>query len=409
MNYDVQQVRKEFSAFHQNINGYPLCYLDSGATTLKPDSVINAYADFYKGVAANVHRGAHFLSRESTRLYENARSTVANFLGASSADDIIFTRGTTEAINLVAYGLTPLFHSDDEILITEMEHHSNIIPWQFLSQSTGARIRAIPVKANGDLDIDSFEEMISEKTKLIAITHCSNVLGVINPIQEIIARAKKKNPQVLALVDGAQSVSAIPINVKKLGCDFFAFSGHKLFAPFGIGALYMTPSWMEELRPYQGGGSMISHVDIEKSDYMDGPQKFEAGTPNIGGAIALAEAIQFFKSLDPIALAEYESQLLIDLETKLSKIDGVQIFAHEATSLRKNISSFQVAGAHYSDIAQILDRQGVEMRAGAHCCQPLMHRLGVQGTLRASLSVYSTEEDVDQLVGALRKAKEMLL
>jgi cysteine desulfurase/selenocysteine lyase len=399
-------IRKEFPALTQKAYGKDLVYLDSAATTLKPQSVIDRMTQFYSYETGNVHRGAHFIADKATQAFENARTRTAQFLGAESAEEIIFVRGTTEGINLVAqtYGKLNL-KAGDEILLTEMEHHSNIVPWQMIAEQTGAKILAVGLLENGELDLSDFKLKLSSKTKIFAFTACSNVLGTNNDMKLLTALAHQAGAKVL--IDGAQIVSQAPINVKDLDCDFFVFSAHKLFGPFGLGVVYGKKSILESLPPYQGGGSMISKVTFEKTTYNDIPYRFEAGTPHVAGAVGLHSAIDFVERIGFKNIHAFESELLSNATSRLLQIPGLKIFG---TSVTKGpMVSFNIQGAHHSDLSQIIDQEGVAVRAGHHCTQPLMAKLGVQGTVRASFSVYNNTDDIEHLVKAVEKAREMLL
>ena len=401
----VANWRKEFPALQQKVYGQPLVYLDSAASSLKPRAVIDRQREFYEKETANVHRGAHFLGAQGTANYEAARETTQKFLNARSAGEIVFTRGTTEGINLVAQTFAERYlRPDDEILLTDLEHHSNIVPWQIAAQKVGAKIKVVPLDASGILDRKEFQKLLSKKTKMLAITGMSNVLGVAPPLQEMIAQAHLCGAQVL--VDAAQLAVHEPIDVQKLGCDYLVLSGHKIYAPFGIGVLYGRAEWLEELPPYQAGGSMIEEVRFEKTTFLHPPQRFEAGTPNVGGAIALAEALKFVSSLGWDALNTQHQQILNYARESLAAVEGLRIFA--AGKQQAPILSFEIEGLHASDLAEILDRQGIAIRAGHLCAQPLMRRLAVSGVARASFSLFNDRSDVDALCAGLQKAKEFL-
>lgn len=398
--------RGDFPLLTHRVRGKNLVYLDSAATALKPWPVIERVGHFLTYQTANVHRGAHYLSNEATGYYEDSRTRVAQFLNARSSQEIIFTRGTTESMNLVAqtWGISNL-KSGDEILLTEMEHHSGIVPWQLAAQRSGAKIRVIPVTDRGELDLGALPTLVSEKTKVISIVHCSNTLGTINPISEISKWAKKVG--AILVVDGAQMVCNAPVDVQALGADFYAFSGHKIFGPYGIGVLYGRQELLEPLPPYQGGGSMISNVCFEETTYHDVPFRFEAGTPNIEGALGLKSALDYIGAQDFAAMESFERGLRENFEGRLRDIGGYRLIG-EAPH-KGPISAFVLEGAHASDVGQILDQENVAVRAGHHCTQPLMKRLGVPATVRASFSIYNQLSDVDQLLKGLQKAKELLL
>lgn len=399
-------VRSQFPALTQMVHGKKLVYLDSGATTLKPQSVIDRISHFYSYETSNVHRGAHYLGDVATGHFEAARHKVAQYLGAAQSEEIIFVRGTTEGVNLVAnsWGLTNL-KAGDEILITVMEHHGNIVPWQMVAEKVGAKVIAADIHDNGELNLEDFKSKLSEKTKLVAFTASSNVLGTNTDMKLLTRLAHEAGAKVL--VDGAQIVSQLPVNVQDIDCDFFVFSAHKLFGPFGFGALYGKKAILDQMPPYQGGGSMIAKVTIEKTTFNDVPTRFEAGTPHVEGAVGLHAALDFVEKIGLDKIHAYEMEVLKTATEKLLAIPDVKIFGTAAN--KGAILSFNLKGAHHSDVAQILDQEGVAVRAGHHCTQPLMARLGLPGTVRASLSVYNNHEDIDALVKAVAKAREMLL
>jgi cysteine desulfurase/selenocysteine lyase len=400
---DIANIRKDFPILHQEVYGKPLVYLDNAASAQKPQAVLDAIQACYSRYYANIHRGVHFLSEHSTTAYERARETVRAFLNASSTQEIIFTRGTTEAINLVAssFGRTRV-ESGDEILITHMEHHSNIVPWQMLCEQRGAQLRVVPINDAGELMLEEYERLLNDRTKLVGIVHISNALGTLNPIKAMIDMAHARGIPVL--VDGAQSVPHMAVDVQALDCDFFAFSGHKVYGPSGIGVLYGKTEHLKAMPPYQGGGDMIRSVTFEKTEYADLPNKFEAGTPNIAGVIGLGAALNWVSELGLAAIAAHEHKLLDYATAQLSEIPGLRIIgtAHSKAA----VVSFVLDGAHPHDIGTILDREGIAIRAGHHCAQPLMQRYGVPATARASFAVYNTLAEVDALVAALWKVKE---
>jgi cysteine desulfurase/selenocysteine lyase len=397
-------IRAQFPALDQRVYGHPLVYLDNAATTQKPISVLEAMDEFYKHNNANVHRGVHALSMRADKAYEAARSKVASFIHAKSTDEIIFTRGTTESINLVAQSLGEIhIHAGDEILVSGMEHHANIVPWQMLCERKGAFLKVIPVLDNGTLDMALFQSLLNEKTKLVAISHISNVLGTINPIKEIIEAAHAMGAPVL--IDAAQSVHHLPLDVQALDCDFLVFSGHKMYGPTGIGVLYGKKSWLKAMPPYQGGGNMISEVRFEKTTYNDLPFKFEAGTPNIAGVIGLGAAIDFIHGVGFEALHAYESSLSDYLIRSLKSVPGLRLYGE--ADHRIGVASFTLDGIHAHDIATILDRQGVAIRAGHHCAMPLMERFSVAATARASLALYNTQDEIDHLLTALETTTQV--
>lgn len=399
-------IRSQFPALTQMVHGKKLVYLDSGATTLKPQSVIDRISHFYSYETSNVHRGAHYLGDVATGHFEAARQKVAQFIGAAQSEEIIFVRGTTEGVNLVAnsWGLSNL-KAGDEILITVMEHHGNIVPWQMVAEKVGAKVIAADIHDNGELNLEDFKSKLSAKTKLVAFTASSNVLGTNTDAKLLTRLAHEVGAKVL--VDGAQIVSQLPVNVQDMDCDFFVFSAHKLFGPFGFGAVYGKKDILDQMPPYQGGGSMISKVTIEKTTFNDVPTRFEAGTPHVEGAVGLHAALDFVEKIGLDKIHTYEMEILKSATEKLLAIPDVKVFGTAAN--KGAILSFNLKGAHHSDVAQILDQEGVAVRAGHHCTQPLMARLGVPGTVRASFSVYNNHEDIDALVKAVAKAREMLL
>ncbi len=377
-------------------------YLDSAATTQKPVQVLDAVRDYYNAHNANVHRAAHALSEDATNRFENARNAVAGFINAGSSSEIIWTRGTTEAINLVAnsYAGSHL-KAGDEILITHMEHHSNIVPWQLIAQRTGAIIKAVKVHKNASLDMDDFYRKLGKRTKLVALVHISNATGIINPVEEVIAAAHRTGAVVL--LDGAQAVAHQAVDVQALDCDFYAFSGHKMYAPTGIGVLYAKSALLENMPPWQGGGEMIESVSIEKSSYNILPYKFEAGTPNIGGAIGISAAIDFLQQHDRSAIADHEQQLLKLCTSGLKQIEGVHVIGDVEN--KTSIVSFVMDGLHPQDIGTLLDQQGIAVRTGHHCAQPLMHKLGLPGTVRASMALYNSRAEIENLIEATQKVR----
>jgi len=396
--------RADFPILSTEVHGKPLVYLDNGATTQKPDAVIKAEDAYYRLSNANIHRGVHWLSQHATELYDEARRKVQQYLHAARPEEIVFTQGTTEAINLVAYswGLSNL-RSGDEILLTELEHHSNIVPWQLVARQTGAVIRVAPVLDTGALDLEAFYERLNERTRLVGIVHVSNALGTINPIQEMIAAAHKVGAKVL--IDGAQAVAHLPVDVQALDCDFYAFSGHKLYGPTGIGILYAKYDLLEAMPPWQGGGDMIHTVSFEESTYAPVPQKFEAGTPNIAGVVGLAAAVDYVTEVGLDAIAAHEDALMRYAEDKFNQLPGVQIIGQAPE--KAAVLSFLVDEVHPHDLGTILDMDGVAIRAGHHCAMPLMTRLGISGTARASFALYNNYEDIDALVASIEKAQKL--
>jgi SufS family cysteine desulfurase len=401
---DIAALRTDFPILGERLSGGPLVYLDSAATTQKPQVVIDAIADYYRHDNANVHRAAHELAERATLAFENARVKVQRFLGARTPQEIVWTRGTTESINLVAQSFGERLRPDDEILVTELEHHSNIVPWQMAAARTGARLRAVAVRDDGRLDLDDFRAKLNARTRIVAVGHVSNALGTINPIEAIVAAAHDAGAVVL--VDGAQAVAHLPIDVAALGCDFYAFSGHKVFGPMGIGVLWGREALLESMPPWQGGGEMIETVTIEKTTYNRLPYKFEAGTPHVAGAIGLGAALDYLGSIDDDARTKHEARVLGYALARLRQTVGVRVLGPETE--RSAIVSFLLGTAHPHDVATLLDRQGVAVRSGHHCAMPLVARLGVPGTVRASLALYNDERDVDALVRALDKTRALL-
>ena len=402
--FDIELLRRHFPILGKKVYGKPLVYLDNAATSQKPQAVIDALSRFYSKDNANVHRGVHYLAERATEEYEGARAKVRRFLNAKRASEIIFVRGTTEAINLVAqtYGKTHV-GAGDEVLITAMEHHSNIVPWQMLCEDKGARLRVAPINDAGELLMEEFEKLIGPKTRLVAVTHVSNVLGTINPIRRIVEMAHARGARVL--VDGAQAAPHLRIDVQALGCDFYALSGHKMYGPTGIGVLYGRSELLDEMPPYQGGGDMILSVSFEKTVYNKPPNKFEAGTPNMAGAVGLGAAIDFLTWLEHDVLAAHEHDVLSYGTSALSEVRGLRLIG--TAHAKASVLSFMLDDIHPHDIATILDREGIAIRAGHHCAQPLMKRLGVAATTRASLACYNTRQDIDALVAGLRKVQEV--
>jgi cysteine desulfurase/selenocysteine lyase len=402
--YDVAAVRREFPVLQETVNGHPLVYLDSAASAQKPQAVIDAERGVYERYYSNIHRGVHRLSTLATEAYENARDTIGRFLGASSRREVILLRGTTEAINLVAqsYGRRHV-GPGDEVLITGLEHHSNIVPWQLLCEENEAVLKVAPIDDAGEVNLGAFERMLSSRTKIAAFAHVSNALGTINPIAEIISLAHARGIPVL--VDGAQGAPHLPVDVQALDVDFYAFSGHKMFGPTGVGILYARSPWLEKMPPYQGGGSMISLVTLEKTHYAQPPYKFEAGTPDIGGGIALGAAIDYLTSIDLDAAAAHEQEVLAYGAERLASIKGLRLIGRARE--RAGVLSFVLDGIHPHDIGTILDREGVAIRAGHHCAMPIMQRYGVPATARASIAFYNTKEDIDALVRGILKVREV--
>src|SRR5437773_585834 len=401
---NVTAIRQDFPILRQRVHGKPLVYLDNAATTQKPQAVIDRLTRYYAEENANVHRGVHWLSERATEVYEEARATLQRFLNAAHAQEIVFVRGTTEAINLVAqsYG-RPRVGPGDEIVISTMEHHSNIVPWQILCEEKGATLRIIPITDAGEMDLDAYEKLLTDRTRIVSVVHVSNALGTINPMQEIIRLAHRR--RIPVLVDGAQATAHLKVDVQALGCDFYALSGHKMLGPTGIGVLYGTSSLLEAMPPYQSGGDMIRSVTFERTLYNTLPYKFEAGTPNIAGAIALGAAMGYLTNAGLDRIAAHEHELLEYGTAALSQIPGVRLIG--TARQKAGILSFVVDGVHPHDVGTILDREGVAIRTGHHCCQPLMNRLGVAATARASIALYNTREEIDALAAGLRKVHEV--
>lgn len=402
---DINKIRADFPILQQNIYGKPLVYFDNAATNQKPQCVIDTLVEYYKSENSNIHRGVHYLSQKATIAFENARETVKAFINANSSSEIIFTRGTTESINLVAQSFGKKFIKEgDEVIISAMEHHSNIVPWQMICEEKKALLKVIPFFENGELDINAFENLISEKTRIIAITHVSNALGTINPIKEIIQKAHSKNIPVL--IDGAQGIAHSKVDVQDLDCDFYCFSGHKIYAPMGIGVLYGKEELLNQMPPYHGGGEMIKTVTFEKTTYNDLPFKFEAGTPNVGDVLGLEKALQYINEIGIDKIAEYEDVLINYATEKLAEIEGIRFFG---TAKHKSaVISFLIGNIHPFDAGTIIDRHGVAVRTGHHCAQPLMDYFKIPGTIRASFAFYNTKEEIDVLITAVKKAKQML-
>jgi cysteine desulfurase / selenocysteine lyase len=401
---DVAAIRAEFPILQQQVHGRPLVYLDSANTTQKPRAVIEAHTRYYTEDNANIHRSTHLLSERATRAYERARVKVQQLVNAAEAREIIFTRGCTEAINLVAnsWGRSTL-RPGDEVVLTWMEHHSNIVPWQMACEATGARLRAVPITDEGELDLVAFEAALTERTKLVSVIHVSNALGTVNPVARLAALARERGIPVL--VDGAQAVPHLPVDVQAIGCDFYTFSAHKMYGPTGVGVLYGRAAQLEAMPPYQGGGDMIASVTFEKTTYNTLPYKFEAGTPNIAGVIALGAAVDFLRQFDMEAVARHEQDLLAYATARLEAVDGLRIIGRARE--KSGVISFVLEGVHPHDVGTILDREGVAIRTGQHCAQPVMDRFGLPATARASFGIYNTREDVDALVLGLARVREL--
>jgi len=405
MTIDIDKIRSDFPILKTEVNGKPLVYLDNGATTQKPQSVIDAIVDYYTHYNSNIHRGTHHLSNLATEAHEAARKTVQSYINAASDREVIFTRGTTEAINLVAFSYGEAFvNPGDDVIVTEMEHHSNFVPWQMMCERRGANFRTIPFDKNGNLRLDVFEKLLSEKTRIVAFNHVSNSLGTINPAKKIIKMAHDAGAAVL--VDAAQSVQHVEHDVQDMNADFYAFSGHKIYGPTGIGVLYGKESWLDSIPPYQGGGEMIDQVSIEKTTYNKLPFKFEAGTPNIVGPIGLAAAIDYLNTMPFEEIRAHEDDLLEYGREQLLEIEGLTIYGN--ADQRTSILAFNIEGIHHYDLGTLLDTQGVAVRTGHHCTQPIMTALGISGTVRASLALYNNKEDIDALVSGIQKVRKML-
>ena len=404
MSLDVAALRQQFPILSRQIDGKPLIYLDNAATTQKPQAVLDAIIDYYTTCNANVHRGAHQLSDEATRRYEQARDTVARFINASVREEVIWTRGTTEAINLVANGLAQLLQHGDEVMVTEMEHHANLVTWQQACKRAGATLKVVPINARGELDEVEFANLLGPATRLVAMPHVSNALGTVNPVKTLTAKAKEVGAWVL--IDGAQGIAHGDVDVQAIGCDFYAFSGHKMFGPTGIGALWGKRSVLADWPVWLVGGEMIREVTYQDATWGELPNRLEAGTPDIAGAIGLAAAIDWFDSLDKQAIQAHEKALLASAHTQAEEFDGLQIIGTARNKI--GVMSFMLDGAHPADVGFILDRQGIAIRTGDNCAQPLMNKLGIPGTARASFSIYNTMDEVDALFSALGKARTML-
>ncbi|MDO5664079.1 MAG: cysteine desulfurase [Bacteroidia bacterium] len=401
---NINNIRANFPILSRQVHGKPLVYFDNGATTQKPKCVVDKIQEMYYSVNANVHRGVHFLSQAATDEHEASRRTVQEFIGAASANEIVFTRGTTEAINLISSSFCREFcKPGDEIIISAMEHHSNIVPWQLQESISGIKLRVLPITDEGEIVLEELEKLISSRTKLISITHISNVLGTINPIEKIIEIAHQQNIPVL--IDAAQSVQHVPVNVQQLDCDFLVFSSHKIYGPTGMGVLYGKEKWLEKLPPYQGGGEMISSVSFEKTTFADLPFKFEAGTPDYVGSTALATALRYISEIGLDKIAEYEHDLLTYATDQLLTIDKLKIYG--TAKNKSSVISFLVNGVHHYDMGVLLDTMGVAVRTGHHCAEPLMRRFGIEGTVRASFALYNTKEEVDILVNGIRRIVKM--
>ena len=405
--FDINNIRSQFPILGQTVNGKPLVYLDNAATSQKPLSVIKTWEKYYETINANVHRGIHTLSQIATEEMELSRQKIQRFINAKHDYEVIFTKGTTEGINLVAYALTNQIQKDDEIIISYLEHHSNIVPWQMLCERTGAKLKVIPMDENGILQIDVLDSWLNEKTKVVSVNQVSNALGIINPIEKIIEKTRQLS-NAYVLIDGAQSSPHFKIDVQKLDCDFFVFSGHKMYAPMGSGILYGKESVLENLHPFHGGGEMIAVCSFEKTTYAGLPFKFEAGTPNVGGNIALGAAVDFINQIGHENLQNHENELLTYAQKKLLELEGIKIYGEKAN--RTGVVSFNLEGVGIaSDTGMILDKMGIAVRTGHHCTQPIMDFFSIAGTVRASFAVYNTLEEIDILVEGVKKAQKMLV
>ena len=402
--YDIQKIREDFPILDREVYGKPLIYLDNGATTQKPRQVVEAITDEYYSVNANVHRGVHFLSQQATELHEASRETVRRFINARSSNEIVFTRGTTESINLLASSFADSqMKEGDEVIVSVMEHHSNIVPWQLQAARKGIVLKVIPMNDRGELLLDEYEKLFSERTKLVSFAHVSNVLGTVNPAKEMIATAHAHGVPVL--IDGAQSVPHMQVDVQDLDADFFAFSGHKIYGPTGVGVLYGKEEWLDKLPPYQGGGEMIQSVSFEKTTFNELPFKFEAGTPDYIGTTALAKALDYVSAIGMENIAAHEHELTLYAMQRLKEINGMRIFGE--AEHKSSVISFLVGNIHHLDMGTLLDRLGIAVRTGHHCAQPLMIRMGIEGTVRASFGLYNTKEEIDMLAAGIERVSRM--
>lgn len=402
--YNVEEIRADFPILARTVYGKPLVYLDNGATTQKPRCVVDAITDEYYSVNANVHRGVHFLSQQATELHEASRETVRRFINARSTNEIVFTRGITESINLLASSFGEAFLGEgDEVIVSTMEHHSNIVPWQLLQMRKGIKLRVIPMNDCGELLLNEYERLFTERTRIVCVTHVSNVLGTVNPVKDMIATAHAHGVPVL--VDGAQSIPHMPVDVQALDADFYVFSGHKVYGPTGVGVLYGKEEWLDKLPPYQGGGEMIQHVSFERTTFNELPFKFEAGTPDYIGTTGLARALDYVTTLGMDRIAAYEHDLTEYATHRLKEIPGMRIFGEAAE--KGSVISFLVGDIHHFDMGTLLDRLGIAVRTGHHCAQPLMQRLGIEGTVRASFALYNTKEEIDALVAGVERVSRM--
>ena len=402
--FDIQKIRADFPILSRQVNGKPLVYFDNGATTQKPQVVIDAIAIYYQEINANIHRGVHTLSQLATDAYEASRTKIQNHISAQFAHEVLFTSGTTHSVNSVANGFASILKSGDEVLVSALEHHSNIVPWQMLSERTGAVLKVIPMNEKGELVMADFDQLLSDKTKIVTVNHISNALGTINPIKYMIDKAHQFGAAVF--IDGAQAVPHLKPNVQELDCDFYAFSGHKLCGPTGTGILYGKEAWLNKLPPYQGGGEMIKEVTFEKTTYAELPHKFEAGTPNIAGGIVLGTAVDYMNSVGFENIQKQETELLHYATEQLLAIEGLKIYG--TAEAKTSVISFNIEGIHPYDIGTIVDKLGIAVRTGHHCAQPIMNFFEIPGTIRASFAFYNTKEEIDVMVEAVKKAKMML-
>lgn len=405
--YDIEKVREDFPILSREVHGKPLVYLDNAATTQKPLCVLDAMRDEYLNENANVHRGVHYLSVQATELHEQARETVRRFLNAKSTSEIVFTRGTTEGLNLIASTFTEaMMEPGDEVIVSTMEHHSNIVPWQLAARRKGIKLRVIPMSDNGILDMEAYDNLFNEKTRIVSVAHVSNVLGTVNPVEDIVRMAHDHG--VPCVVDGAQSAPHVKVDVRKLGCDFYVCSGHKMYGPTGIGVLYGKEEWLDRLPPYQGGGEMIDHVSFEKTTFEKPPLKFEAGTPDYIATHGLAIAIDYMERLGMDNIERHERELTAYALQRLSAIDGMHIYGpHDQLHSHDAVVSFNVGNIHHMDMGTLLDQLGIAVRTGHHCAQPLMDRLGVLGTVRASFALYNTKHEIDVLAEGIERVSKM--
>lgn len=402
--YDISKIREDFPILSRTVYGKPLVYLDNGATTQKPRCVVESITDEYYSVNANVHRGVHFLSQQATNLHEASRETVRKFINARSVSEIVFTRGTTESINLVASTFADSqMREGDEVIVSVMEHHSNIVSWQLQAARKGIVLKVIPMNDRGELLLDEYEKLFSPRTRIVSVTHVSNVLGTVNPVDKLIEIAHAHNVPIL--IDGAQSIPHLPVDVQALDVDFYVFSGHKVYGPTGIGVLYGKEAWLDKLPPYQGGGEMIKNVSFEKTTFNDLPFKFEAGTPDYIGSTALAKALDYVSALGMKNIEAYEQELTQYAMRRLKEVPGMRIFGE--ADRKSSVISFLVGHIHHFDMGTLLDRLGIAVRTGHHCAEPLMHRMGIEGTVRASFALYNTKEEIDQLVAGIERVAKM--